>query len=205
MHTEAVAPATQKCLKLLATQDWLKRFYLAGGTGLAMHLGHRLSEDLDFFSGQQVDPKDLRTRLAPLGKLKIEMEKEGTLWATLNGTKLSFFQYEYPLLDSVENFEGVAVAGIRDIASMKLDALSSRGSKKDFVDLYFILKEGRSLQDILQWFHEKFRGIDYNKGHLLKSLAYFEDAEKEKDPHMLKKFSWPEVRTFFQHQATKII
>ena len=205
MHAEGLEHKTRECLALLAKQAWLKNFYLAGGTAVALHLGHRLSLDLDFFSPKTIDPKDLRRQLSQIGDLTVEMEKEGTLWATLNATKISFFHYPYSLIDSLEKFDNVSLAGVRDLSCMKLDTISSRGSKKDFVDLYFILKEGHSLPDIFSWFGEKYSEVNYNRGHLLKSLTYFEDADPEPSPTMIKKMSWDEIKSFFLKETKKTI
>ncbi|MDO8643343.1 MAG: nucleotidyl transferase AbiEii/AbiGii toxin family protein [bacterium] len=192
-------------MALLAGQPWLKDFYLAGGTGLAMHLGHRQSDDLDFFSTKDVDPKKIRSLLSSLGHLKIEMERGGTLWAILEDTKVSFISYNYPLLESTPLLEGVSIAGLKDIACMKLDCVSSRGSRKDFIDLYFILQSGHSLQSLLIWFKEKYRAVDYNQAHLMKSLNYFEDADREAEPLMIQKWKWDEVKAFFLREIKKLI
>jgi hypothetical protein len=205
MHPEAVRAITQQCLAILTKQKWLRNFYLAGGTGLAILLGHRVSDDLDFFSQKEVNPKTLRSLLSPLGSLKIEMEKEGTLWATFDQTKVSFFHYEYPLIDNLQELEGISIAGLQDIACMKLDTISARGSRRDFIDLYFILKEGYSLADLFNWFHQKFSNVDYNRAHLLKSLNYFDDAESEKSPIMIKNYSWEELKGFFRREVKQLI
>ncbi len=85
------------------------------------------------------------------------------------------------------------MADERDIATMKVDAISSRGSKKDLVDLYFLL-EKYSLDEILKFFSEKYHDIKYNRVHILKSLTYFESAEKEPMPNMIKEVEWEEIK-----------
>jgi hypothetical protein len=145
----------------------------------------------------------------PPGELTCIRRRSGprpeSVWATLDGVKVSFFRYDYPLLERTIPFEEISVAGVRDIASMKLDTISSRGSRKDFVDLYFVCREGRSLQDVLSWFREKYAGIDYNQAHLLKSLTYFEDADRESDLRMLRPCSWEEVKRFFRLEVKKLV
>lgn len=205
MFSESLRPKTGETLNLLTRHGWLSDFYLAGGTGLALHLGHRISEDLDFFSPISVDSKSLRERLFDLGSIRVEMEKEGTLWVTLNETKLSFIEYHYPLIEPVDDYQGCRLASMKDIACMKLDVLSSRGSRKDFIDLYFVMKVGHSLQEIFLWFERKFRGIEYNKGHLLKSLIFFDDAEREPELQMLKHCQWSDVKRFFEQEAKRIV
>ena len=97
------------------------------------------------------------------------------------------------------------LASIQDIACMKLDTISSRGSRKDFVDLYFILRQGFTLQTLMDWFDKKYSHVQYNKAHLIKSLTYFEDAEKETELKMLKLASWNEIKFYFQREIKKLI
>ncbi|MCX7779239.1 MAG: nucleotidyl transferase AbiEii/AbiGii toxin family protein [Patescibacteria group bacterium] len=96
------------------------------------------------------------------------------------------------------------VADWRDIACMKLDAVSSRGSKKDFIDLYFICQK-ISLKRLLKIFAKKYKSVDFNLMHILKSLVYFKEAEKEPLPRMLKRISWPTVKSFFIREVRKLI
>lgn len=98
----------------------------------------------------------------------------------------------------------VNVADWRDIACLKLDAVSSRGSKKDFIDLYFVCQK-INLKKLLKIFAKKYKSVDFNLIHILKSLVYFEDAEKEPTPKMLKRISWPKVKTFFVREVKKLI
>ena len=86
------------------------------------------------------------------------------------------------------------LADPRDIAVMKLVAIGGRGSRKDFVDLYFFLQAGGSLESLLDLARRRFERVDYNEYHLLKSLAYFADAEEEPMPRLLRKASWPAIR-----------
>jgi hypothetical protein len=121
----------------------------------------------------------------------------------LDDVKLTFLRYEYSLLLPLIPFEGVMLADIRDIACMKLDAASSRGSKKDFIDLYFLLQQF-SLEELIGFFESKYSHIEYNLMHILKSLTYFSEAENEPSPKMIIPVSWEEVKNTLVMEAKKL-
>jgi hypothetical protein len=193
MREEAIDKKTQCVLGKVAALRSIQQFYLAGGTGLALQIGHRGSVDLDFFSKNAFHTGTLKQELAGAGNLYIMLETVDTLDGALDDVKVSFFEYRYDILFPLLFFRGVAVADLRDIAAMKLTAISSRGSKKDFIDFYFLL-EAFPLPELLHFFEGKFRGIEYSTIHLLKSLSYFEDAEDEPMPRMLTDVSWEQVK-----------
>jgi hypothetical protein len=142
--------------------------------------------------------------MSGLGKLEIVGEEDGTLNAVLDGVKITFLRYRYPLLFPAVNFEKIALADERDIAAMKIDAASSRGSKKDFIDLYFLLKK-YPLTELIGFFEQKYEGIEYNKLHILKSLVYFEDADLEPMPTMIQSADWEEVKETIQGKVNELM
>jgi hypothetical protein len=167
-------------------------------------LGHRESIDLDFFSPREFSVEKLKKEISSLGEYHLTNEEDGTLDGMLDDVKLTFIRYEYPMLFPLVDFDGVKLADERDIACMKIDAISSRGSKKDFIDLYFLL-EKYSLPELLSFFEQKYNHIKYNKLHLLKSLGYFDDAEKDVMPKMLKDVHWDSVKEKILEQTRKLI
>lgn len=212
MFPETLYPKTKQILARLSRSHILSDndFYLAGGTGLALQLGHRKSIDLDFFTDNFPKRDILIQNLTPYLPT-ITQEAPGTLDILIDEVKVSFLSYQYSLVDQAVTFENTKVASILDIACMKLSAISSRGAQKDFVDLYYILNQGYSLYDLLELFEKKFTGVSYNQLHILKSLVYFDDAENDPEPEYLIKpeRNWgkikerlqEEVRTFLkQHQ-----
>lgn len=205
MFTIALPPEGQQVLELLSTRGLLQNFYLAGGTALALHLGHRLSEDLDFFSPVEVDTFMLKQRLQNLGDFQVLEEKWGTLHGIFRDTKVSFLYYRYPLLSPLTTLKGCPVASPEDIAPMKIEAIASRGSKKDFYDLYFIAQEIADLRQCLELYQRKFAGINFNLYHVLKSLTYFADAEKEKDPILLRPVSWTRIKKYFEQVVPPLL
>lgn len=194
MYKEVINKKTERLLKEIEKQDILKNFYLAGGTALALQIGHRKSIDLVWFSRDSFSTNKLKNSLKTLGKLKVDEEMEDTLNCSLDGVKLSFFEYPYKVLfPFVDYSKNIKLADKRDIACMKINAASSRGSKKDFIDIYFLLKE-YSLKELLELFNRKYKDIDYNRLHILKSLSYFEEAENEPMPLMIKGVNWKEIK-----------
>ncbi len=178
---------------------------LAGGTGLAFRFGHRLSEDLDFFRTDAVDMDALHRALAAHGRYETLQADERTLTVLLRETKLSFFRVRDPFLFEAEPCRFFAVAHVADIALMKLAAIAARGSRKDFADLYLILRSGLTLESLFDKLPEKYGASRVNTYHILKSLTYFADAEKEPMPHMLVPFDWKECKAFFIREARAVI
>jgi len=197
MFEKVVSSQTGKDLVLLSKIPFLENFYLAGGTGLALQIGHRISQDLDFFTQKEFRPEILAIRFKKLGKFSLKSKDVGTLHGIFNKTRVTFLYYPYPLLFPKKEFLKFKIADWRDIACMKLDAVSSRGSRKDFIDLYFICQKINFVK-LLKIFVKKYRSVDFSLIHILKSLVYFEEAEKEPMPKMLQKISWSQIKKFFQ-------
>ena len=194
MYEKVINAKTKRVLESLDKIEVIKNFYLAGGTALALQLGHRKSIDLDLFSRKDFSIKELKIILSQMGRLKIYSEEERTLNANLNGVKISFLGYKYKMLFPLVKYgKDLKLASIQDIACMKIDAISNRGSKKDFIDFYFLL-EKYSLKEILGFFDKKYSGIKYSQLHILKSLIYFQDAEEDPMPLMFESADWNEVK-----------
>jgi len=191
-------------LAKIAKLDFVQNFYLAGGTALAIQLGHRESIDLDFFSREKFSAQKLKYELSKIGKLAVDYEDEDTLNGTLDDVKVSFFYYGYAQSFDLVKYENIFLADERDIAAMKIDTISARGSKKDFVDIYFLMQR-HSLSQLIGFFEEKYKNIRYNKLHILKSLIYFADANDNPDPLMLMDFDWEKIKTFLEQEVRMIL
>ena len=192
MHPQTLYPKTKQVLNKLSDLSFLKGWYLAGGTGLALQLGHRKSIDLDFFTDKFPKRDLLLSDLKHLTPTIIQ-EAPGTMDLNVHNVKVSFLEYKYPILEKLVSFEKVKVASILDISCMKVSAVSSRGSKKDFIDLYFVLQK-KTLDEIFTAFKKKFEGVEYQKLHLLKSLVYFSDADNDPNPDYIENVNWEEVK-----------
>lgn len=193
---EAFALAPRLCAVLEETS-----FVLAGGTGLALQLGHRVSMDFDWFCRHDAFPHDLAGRLDALASpLTVIQDSVHTFECLMGVVRCAFFAYEPRFAPAAEQLYGRPIAPIADIAAMKLLAVSQRGAKKDFFDLYAIL-QAYEFRDIVRRGREMLAGTPVNPVHIAKSLAYFDDAEGEPDPRMLSHDTWESVRTWFVRHA----
>ena len=207
MHTE-VLPETSGELLATLTSRGTTEFHgwvLAGGTGLALQLGHRISEDFDFFCTREVDTVALFDRLREVATCETLYSDEHTLTVLVDGVKLSFFQVRDPFLFPATPFSFFGVADLRDIGLMKLLAVTNRGSRKDFVDLFTLLKTGPSLSDYLQLLPRKYGPGRLNPYQVATSLTYFDDAEAEPLPRMLEPFEWSACKEFFIREVRALV
>lgn len=183
-------------------------FQLAGGTALALRLGHRVSLDLDLFSAENSlggeQRRALLDALKASGPLKIKDEKDGTCHLDLGGTAVSLFHYDYPVLARPQRWRGLELASLEDIAAMKLSAVLGRGSKRDFIDLHELcLKMG--LKRVMSTAGRKFPRHEDFPLQAARALVYFEDAEKEPMPRMLGPATWDGVRAYFEAAVPKFV
>ena len=201
MQEEVLTKNTKSVLNAIGDSGAVRNFYLAGGTALALYFGHRFSVDLDWFAEKFDYTLSFRRQLEKLGKLGIDSESEKTFNGTLNGVKISFFEYPYPLIAPKKQYEeNVFLAAVPDIAAMKMEAIGSRGSYKDFIDIYFLLQH-YSLEELLGFVRKKFANIEYNETHLLKALTYFEDAKGSAMPQLVKKVSWQKIKNVIRREV----
>ncbi len=166
--------------KIIEQLDFLSaNVYLAGGTALALQMGHRTSLDLDFFTKEHFDIeiilKNLQERFP---NIKITRALKDTLLAEIDGVSFSLFYYPYQLLKPLKVFEAIKVVSLEDIAAMKMIAISMRGKSRDFIDVYFLLKRF-NLKEILGFTSKKYP--TFQQMSILKGLIYFDDADKEED------------------------
>lgn len=202
MFVNTLPANARQLLGQLGREPLIVSFYLAGGSAAALHLGHRISVDLDFFTTRDhYEAEPLTQQLRTIGHFSIQQQSRGTLIGSLAGVRVSFFSYPYPLLMQTVDLDGVAIAHLLDIALMKLIAISQRGTKRDFVDLYFICQQGYQLDDLLRRVAGKYQGVSYSTYHLVRALAYFVDAEEDEPPSMLVPLDWSEVKRFFEDQV----
>jgi hypothetical protein len=195
-YPEIMPDAQQGALRAAGQFATELGFYLAGGTALAIQVGHRRSIDFDWFTPSRIaDPLRLAADLRqPLRDFEVTGTEAGTLHGSAGAVKFSFLEYPYPaLVEPVAWPEySCRLASLEDLASMKLSAIGSRGAKKDFVDIYALGRTRFSLADMLSLYQRKFSVRDV--GHIVMSLSYFDDAEAEEMPEMLWDVDWPEIR-----------
>jgi hypothetical protein len=206
-HWEAVTPEARDLLAVLGQLPLLHPFYLAGGTALALRLGHRISQDLDLFANIETLDDALRQGIVEeLGKgHAVDLLQDSVLGLVIkvDGQPASFFSYGYPLLAPADLVSGIQIAGILDIGFMKLDAIAGRGTRKDFYDLYFIASH-ISLDELFARSSDKYpqsRGFGMR---VLTALVDFDIADQQDEPTMLRPVEWDRVKTFFLTQARQL-
>lgn len=205
-HEEVLDASARNAAAILA-EVLGQGFYLAGGTGLTLQIGHRISLDLDLFSVEDDLAGTRRLALVrELGRkapVAIRENQDGTVHLTMGDTAVSLFAYPYPLLGKTISWKGLSVASLDDIATMKLSAVVGRGSRKDFIDLFFLSRR-LGLDHLLRMAAKKFPDHADFPLQALKSLAFFDDAEQEPMPRMLAAESWREIRAFFEREVPRL-
>lgn len=191
LHTETVHDETLKLLNQIQNNPQFAQTRLVGGTALALQIGHRRSIDLDFFGPFPVDSIECRQELETYGPVSLRNAGNRIQQYMVGGVRIDFVDYSYPWLDEAVLADGLRLASCRDIAAMKLSAITNRGTKKDFVDMAFLL-ERFSLADMLGFYESKFS--DGAAFPVLKSLVFFDDAEEDPMPEMLVTLDWSSVK-----------
>lgn len=194
MFASVLPQDTQQALATVVHLDIIQKSYLAGGSALALQFGHRESLDLDFFTQEEFEASILTQLL----EQKLPSFKRTRLaWRTILGeigtVKFSLFYYQYPLLKPTLPFNNIALASPEDIAAMKIAAIGDRGMKRDFIDLYVLMKKF-SLQEIFNFYNQKYHNLDDLFPHLLRSLVYFKEAEDDKTVKLLTPIDWNDVK-----------
>ena len=199
---------TKKAFDFLANQKWLKNtdWYLAGGTAIALQAGYRKSVDLDFFTrNNEFNNTELISNLFLCKDLEVDINKKGTVYAKMFNAKISFISYPFfiPKIEFIK-IGAIKILQLEDIAVMKIIAISQRGKKRDFFDLYWCIKNTESLETIIKKLPDQYPLIAHNYNHILKSLVYFEDAENDPDLSVSINISWAEIKEFFKKEIISI-
>jgi len=205
MFEESLIKEARENLALLGQSGILKDSYLAGGTAAALQLGHRISFDLDFFTDKDFVPKVFSHELSRLGSFDEEQANKGTVIGIFQGIRFSLFVYKYPLISPTLKYQSINIADIRDIGAMKIDAVATRGTKRDFIDLYFICRSHYTLPELLNFYNIKYAALSSNLIHIQKSLVFFNDAEPEEMPKMLRDVEWKDVKKYFEGEVKKLV
>ena len=180
-------------------------WYLAGGTALALQVGHRQSVDLDFFTTRNnFNEVEVEKILFASGKWSTDFREAGTIYGKLMGAKMSLIAYPFFVPSKAwVCFGTLRILPPSDIAAMKIIAVSQRGRKRDFVDLYWYCLHRESLSTVIHRAIDSYPGQKHNLPHLIQSLTYFDDADKDPMPPLLFEVSWDGVKKFFREEAVK--
>jgi len=202
LQYQAVEPATLGLLKTLLLKPYIDKFCLVGGTALALHMGHRISVDIDLFTLEDFDADELLISLtADFKNIKPLVKTKNSLLVELDGIRTDLIKFNYPFKNIIVE-DSIRLLSLEDIAPMKLDAITGRGKKKDFFDLFFLLQYF-SLPEMLDLHQQKFQHSTIF--HVIKSLTWFEDAETDPTPNVLNKIiSWQTVKSKISKTVNKL-
>lgn len=202
LHAATVKPETLGLLKKLMSLPELEAFNLAGGTALALQIGHRISVDLDFFGDAAFEVIEVMDAIRDFAEVSIISQSRSILILNTNNVKTDFVRYRYPLLKPVLQIEGLRLLSALDIGAMKLAAITNRGRKRDFFDLFFLLKT-YSLRQLIDAYNTKY--ADGSEFLVLKSIIYFDDAEEDDAPGVFDlSITWPLVKQAIEKEAKKL-
>jgi len=193
LHYETVEQGTLELLKKLQTIEMLKGTRLVGGTSLALQIGHRKSIDLDLFGLIDYEEDDLDSQLEKIGNVTLLKKTKNIRIYIIDNVKVDIVNYEYGwLLPAIEE-DGIVLAQKEDIAAMKINAVIGRGTKKDFIDIAYLLQI-YTLSDILRFYFNKYP--DASIFLASKSLAYYDDAEQDPMPFMFTDTTWEQLKAY---------
>lgn len=200
LHYQTVEPNTLELLKSLMEKPYLQQFILVGGTALSLQIGHRKSVDLDMFTIEDFATDDIVPLQSTDYDLKIIFQNPKTLICSINDIKMDFIRFKYKIIRPIVETDNIRLVSVDDIAGMKLDAITGRGKKKDFFDLYYLLKI-YSIEKLFDLFLEKYP--HQTLLHVARSMSYFVDAAP--DPFVFDKtVTWEKVKQAIANQIRKL-
>jgi predicted nucleotidyltransferase component of viral defense system len=205
LHKEAVRPSTLELLKSLQNEAFLDRFYLVGGTALALYYGHRESIDIDLFTNLAFDTELLLEKLTNHFSYQLTYSANQTLKGFISGVKVDIITHAYSYIGPLYRESGLSLISEKDIIAMKLNAISISGQRsKDFIDIYYALNHF-SIAEIISFYVEKYR--QFNSTHVLKSLIYFDDVDLIDWPVLIKDpdLKWETVKQRIKREVMSML
>ena len=203
LHLRTIDAAMHDLLVSLSAAAFLDGFALAGGTSLALQIGHRKSIDIDMFAHKEVDMPAISLELEnSYSSIVIRKTSQVFIFCHINTVKCDFVKHSrYRLISPIKETDGIRMYSIEDIAAMKLNAICGRGGKKDFYDIYFLLQQF-PLKELLSFYDYKFQSD--NSWMALRSLQYFEDADEQPAPELIADYpSWSRIKSFLENEVKK--
>jgi len=206
-HNNAITESCHQSLVQLRDKNFIQDFYLAGGTALALQIGHRISTDLDWFSTtnplQDLQRNQIKEALKSSENFETVSEQDGSLFCRLYDTDTSFINQHHLLLEPTVEYQGIELATPIDIGLMKLAAIASRGTRRDFIDIY-CMRDNISLENLFDLVPKKYLDRPQFLTVSIRALAYFEDAEQQPMPRMLIPVTWEDVRIYCEDASRKL-
>lgn len=201
LHYTTIKPGTLGLLKKIMAVPELKDFNLAGGTSLALQIGHRVSVDLDLFGKRPFERQEILDLVEKVGEVRELQYSKNIFILQIDEVKVDFVNYKYPLLREIRHETGLRLVSLEDIGAMKIGAITGRGKKRDFTDLFFLMKKF-SMAELISFYNEKYP--DGNEMMAVRSLTYFEDADEDDDLTLFKKADWQTVKKTIEKEIRKI-
>ena len=199
LSLQTVLPDTLELLKALMRMPELVNMRLVGGTSLALQYGHRRSIDLDLFGEADEDTDELTEALREnVDKVVVGGHSKRIKAYYLNNVKVDIVNYSYPWIDDPIVEDGIRLASPKDIAAMKVNAVIGRGTKKDFIDIFYLLKHF-TFCDLIQFYLKKYPGGSEYRALL--SMAYFDDADPQPMPYMFEQIEWEDIKQSIRHEV----
>ena len=189
---QTVQPDTLELLKALMRLPILREMRLVGGTALALQYGHRRSVDLDFFGHTTEDTDELTEAIREeIGHAQLISASKRIKVYNIQNVKVDIVNYDYPWIDDTVVEEGLRMASPKDIAAMKVNAIIGRGTKKDFIDIFYLLQHF-TFDELLQLYLKKYP--DGSEYRALLSMSYFADADPQAMPYMFEPVDWNVIK-----------
>lgn len=202
LQTQTVVPELLELLNKIMKEELFSNYYLVGGTSLSLQIGHRNSIDIDLFGDCEINQTVFINKLKEFGDVIVTQSTNNILITNVNGIKVDFVNYKYPVLLKPLVVQNIRMLTTTDIAAMKLNAIAGRGSKKDFIDLFFLLEQF-SLRQMITFYNQKYS--DGSEFMVIKSLSYFDDADEQLNPKMLQNnFSWDTCKKIIIEEVLKL-
>ncbi len=205
LHREAVEASLLELINSLQWKEYLKDFFLVGGTALALHLGHRKSVDIDLFSNFDFDTIQLLENIQQDYSYQLFFTAKNTLKGSINNIKVDILAHRYEFIGEPVSVSGIRLLSIQDIIAMKLNAIATSGQRsKDFIDIYYLL-EYYDIGSMLSFFKKKYK--QENDTFILKSLIYFDEVDLSDWPILLKdpELKWKDVKKRIDLSVMKFV
>jgi hypothetical protein len=202
LQTQTVVPELLELLKKIMVEELFRDYFLVGGTALSLQIGHRNSIDIDLFGNCDINADLFIEKLKNYGEVIVTQNSKNILITEIGSIKVDFVNYKYPLLSNPIKIDNIRMLATTDIAAMKLNAIAGRGSRKDFIDLYFLLDQF-TMKQMLDFYLKKYS--DGSEFMVTKSLLYFEDSDNQLNPKMLKNnFDWEKCKQKIIQEVIKL-
>ena len=201
LYTETVESNTLSLIQSLQTKPYTKEFLLVGGTALALQLGHRTSTDIDLFTTEKFDTESFLNTIRVDYQVSIRHLMGHAILVDIAEVKTDFVFQQSQIIGEIIEKDSIRMASLKDIAAMKISAITARGRKRDFIDLYCLMKH-YPLPDIINFFLDKYK--DATAMLAIRSLFYFVDAENDFDPKCFFTYNWKKVKQTITTAAKKL-